>query len=129
MTTHTRTLAALTLATAVAVTAAGCAAATNSAASPKPIQHVHDVAFDPDGAVLVGAHTGAYRVDLTTDEVSLLGSSSSRLPRRRSVSRSIRSPKRSSPTPTPAASPAAAPPRSATSPGSARSPPSTVTVS
>ncbi|GAA2996158.1 WD40/YVTN/BNR-like repeat-containing protein [Microbacterium aurantiacum] len=73
MTTPTRTLAALTLAITITLTAAGCTAATDPAAAPKLIQHVHDVAFDPDGALLVGAHTGAYRVDLTTDEISLLG--------------------------------------------------------
>ncbi len=73
MKTHTRTLAAFGLATAVILTAAACTAAPDSEASLDLIPHVHDVAFDLDGALLVGAHTGAYRVDLSTDEVSLIG--------------------------------------------------------
>lgn len=73
MKTQTRTLAAFGLATAVILTAAACTAAPDSEASLDLIPHVHDVAYDLDGALLVGAHTGAYRVDLSTDEVSLIG--------------------------------------------------------
>ena len=71
MSTHTRTLAAITLAGTLAVTA--CTAGGNTGPSPFTIPHVHDVTFDPDGALLVGAHTGAYRIDLSTDEASLIG--------------------------------------------------------
>jgi photosystem II stability/assembly factor-like uncharacterized protein len=73
MSTHTRTLAAVTLAGALTLTAAACTAVPDSETSPALIPHVHDVAFDSDGALLVGAHTGAYRINLTTDEVSLIG--------------------------------------------------------
>ncbi len=73
MSTHTRTVAAVTLAATLTLTATACTAVTDSGAPSASIPHVHDVAFDPDGALLVGAHTGAYRVDLTTDEVSLVG--------------------------------------------------------
>lgn len=71
MKTHTRTLAAFGLATTVVLTAAACAAVPENETSLDLIPHVHDVAFDPDGAVLVGAHTGVYRVDPTTDDTSL----------------------------------------------------------
>ena len=73
MSTHTRTLAAVSLAATLTLTATACTASPDSDASPALIPHVHDVAFDLDGALLVGAHTGVYRVDLTTDEVSLVG--------------------------------------------------------
>jgi hypothetical protein len=73
MSTHTRTLVAVTLAGALTLSATGCTAAPGSETSPALIPHVHDVAFDLDGALLVGAHTGVYRVDLTTDEVPLVG--------------------------------------------------------
>ena len=73
MKTHTRTLAAFGLATTVVLTAAACAAVPENETSLDLIPHVHDVAFDPDGAVLVGAHTGVYRVDPTTDDTSLVG--------------------------------------------------------
>ena len=73
MKTHTRTLAAIGLATTITLTAAACTAAPDTEPSLDVIPHVHDVAFDQDGALLVGAHTGAYRVDLATDEVSLIG--------------------------------------------------------
>jgi hypothetical protein len=76
MKTHTRTLAVIGLATTLTLTTAACTAASESETSLDLIPHVHDVAFDPDGALLVGAHTGAYRVDLTTDEVSLVGETS-----------------------------------------------------
>lgn len=71
MRTHTRTLAAITFAASFTLTA--CTAVPGSEPSSSSIPHVHDVAFDPDGALLVGAHTGAYRVDLTTGDVSLVG--------------------------------------------------------
>jgi hypothetical protein len=73
MSTHIRTLAAVTLAGALTLIATACTALPDGGTSPALIPHVHDVAFDPDGALLVGAHTGVYRVDLTTDEVSLVG--------------------------------------------------------
>lgn len=73
MSTHIRTLAAVTLAGAVTLTATACTASPDSDASLALIPHVHDVAFDLDGALLVGAHTGVYRVDPATDEVSLVG--------------------------------------------------------
>lgn len=73
MSTHTRTLAAVSLAGALTLTATACTAVPDSQTSPALIPHVHDVAFDLDGALLVGAHTGVYLVDLTTDEVSLVG--------------------------------------------------------
>ena len=76
MKTFTRTLAALGLATTLALTAAACTAVPDSETSLDLIPHVHDVAFDLDGALLVGAHTGAYRVDLATDDVSLVGETS-----------------------------------------------------
>ncbi len=77
MRTHTRFLATLGLAGALAITVTACAAVTEDQAAPsaptEPIQHVHDVAFDPVGALLVGAHTGVYRADLTGGEVSVVG--------------------------------------------------------
>ncbi|WP_100811818.1 MULTISPECIES: hypothetical protein [unclassified Microbacterium] len=73
MKTTTRTLAAIGLATTLTITTAACAAAPDGATSLDLIPHVHDVAFDADGALLVGAHTGAYRVDPTSEEVSLVG--------------------------------------------------------
>lgn len=73
MKTHSRILAAIGLATTLTLTTAACTAASESETSLDLIPHVHDVAFDPRGALLVGAHTGAYRVDLSTDEVSLIG--------------------------------------------------------
>lgn len=76
MKTHTRTLAAIGLATTIILTAAACTPASDSELSLDLIPHVHDVAFDQDSALLVGAHTGAYRIDLTTDEVSLVGGTS-----------------------------------------------------
>lgn len=71
MQTPSRTLAFLSLVTTLSLTAAACTA--DGGSGTPPISHVHDVAFDSDGALLVGAHSGAYRVDLTTDEASLLG--------------------------------------------------------
>ncbi|WP_100812084.1 hypothetical protein [Microbacterium sp. BR1] len=71
-----RTLAAIGLATLLTFTAAACNAAPDGEPDLKLIPHVHDVAFDQDSALLVGAHTGAYRIDLTTDEVSLVGGTS-----------------------------------------------------
>jgi hypothetical protein len=76
MKTPTRTLAAIGLATTLTLTTAACTAVPATETSLDLIPHVHDVVFDPDGALLVGAHTGAYRVDLTTDEVSLVGETS-----------------------------------------------------
>ncbi len=76
MKTPTRTVAAIGLATTLILTAAACSPASDSELSLDLIPHVHDVAFDPNGALLVGAHTGAYRVDLTNDEVSLVGETS-----------------------------------------------------
>lgn len=73
MKTLSRTLAAIGLATTITVSTAACTAAPDTEPSLDLIPHVHDVAFDQDGALLVGAHTGAYRVDLATDEVSLIG--------------------------------------------------------
>lgn len=73
MKTLTRTLAALSLATTLIFTAAACSAAADSKTSLNLIPHVHDVAFDPNGALLVGAHTGVYQVDPTTDDTSLVG--------------------------------------------------------
>lgn len=73
MSAHTRTLAAVTLAGVLTFTATACTASPDSNASPALIPHVHDVVFDLDGALLVGAHTGVYRVDLTTDAISLVG--------------------------------------------------------
>lgn len=73
MKTPTRTLAALSLITTLTLTAAACTAASESETSLDLIPHVHDVAFDPEGALLVGAHTGVYRVDPTTDDTSLVG--------------------------------------------------------
>ena len=73
MTTQTRTLPALSLATTITRTTAACTAGTDSEASRALFPHVYDVAFDADGALMVGAHTGAYRVDIATDEVSPLG--------------------------------------------------------
>lgn len=73
MKTHTRTLAAIGLATTLILTAAACSPAPDSELSLDLIPHVHDVAFDPDGALLVGAHTGVYRVDPTTDDTALVG--------------------------------------------------------
>jgi hypothetical protein len=74
MNTRTRTLTATVLAGVLTVTATACTTAgSDEPSSAPPVAHIHDVAFAPDGAVLVGAHTGAYRIDLTTDEVSLVG--------------------------------------------------------
>lgn len=73
MKTLTRPLAAISLATAVALATAACTGTPNSDDSRNPTLHVHDVAFDPDGALLIGTHAGVYRVDLTTDDISLVG--------------------------------------------------------
>ncbi|MGC5225085.1 WD40/YVTN/BNR-like repeat-containing protein [Micromonospora sp. DT81.3] len=73
MNAHTRSVAAATLAATLPLAATACTAAADSESPAPLISHVHDVVFDPGGALLVGAHTGAYRVDLTTGEVSLVG--------------------------------------------------------
>jgi len=73
MKTPTRTLAALGLATTLTLTTAACTAVPENETSLDLIPHIHDVAFDPDGALLVGAHTGVYRVDTETDDISLVG--------------------------------------------------------
>ena len=70
---QTRILAAIGLATTLTLTAAACTAVPDSETSLDLIPHIHDVAFDPDGALLVGAHTGVYRVDLTNEDISLVG--------------------------------------------------------
>ena len=49
MKTHTRTLAAIGLATTMTLTTAACSAASDSESSLDLIPHVHDVAFDPEG--------------------------------------------------------------------------------
>ena len=73
MSTHSRTAAAISLATTLTLTVTACTAVADRETSLDLIPHVHDVAFDPDGALLVGAHTGVYRVDPTTDDISLVG--------------------------------------------------------
>lgn len=69
----TRTLAALSLAATLTVSAVACSSPSVGGAAPARIPHVHDVAFDSDGALLVGAHTGVYRLDLDSDEISRVG--------------------------------------------------------
>lgn len=78
MKTHTRIFAGISLATTIILTSAACTGATigGSDGPDSSIAHVHDVAFDPSGALLVGAHTGAYRVDPDTDGVTLVGETS-----------------------------------------------------
>ncbi|MGK2855097.1 MAG: hypothetical protein ACSLE3_13515, partial [Microbacteriaceae bacterium] len=76
MHTHTRTIAAVTMAVALTITATACAVTdsqTDPQSTPPRMAHIHDIAFHPDGALLVGAHTGVYRADLETGEVSLVG--------------------------------------------------------
>ena len=76
MKTNTRILAAIGLAATFTLTTAACTPIPAGETKIDSIPHVHDVAFDGDGALLVGAHTGAYRVDPATDEVSLVGETS-----------------------------------------------------
>ncbi len=73
MKTPARTLATIGVATTLALTLAACAADPEEGLSLGQIQHVHDLDFDADGALLVGTHAGVYRADVTTGAVSLVG--------------------------------------------------------
>jgi hypothetical protein len=81
MNTHTRTTIAASLAATLTAVATGCSAigtesATGTAPTPPVISHIHDVAFDAGGDLLVGSHNGVYRIDLATNGMSLVGDTS-----------------------------------------------------
>ena len=73
MKTYTRNFAAVGLTAVLTLTIVACTAGSDSETSPDLIPHIHDLAFNLDGALLVGAHTGVYQVDLEDDDISLVG--------------------------------------------------------
>lgn len=68
-----RLLIAATFALPALLTLSACAAVEPADDDPILMGHIHDLAFDTAGDLLIGSHAGVYLVDVTTHAVELVG--------------------------------------------------------
>lgn len=73
MSQHFLRIVLATLTTAALVTVTACAMTPTPAADALRVGHIHDLAFNTDGDLYIGTHTGVYRADAATDALTLVG--------------------------------------------------------
>lgn len=70
---HLRPLLFPALVLPVMLTLSACAASAPAGGDATYMGHIHDLAFDASGDLLIGSHAGVYSVDVSTEAVKLVG--------------------------------------------------------